>query len=322
MSFVTRIFSAVIVFISFLLSILGSLFGIGGSNPPEVTEPSTTQESTAEISTTARAEATTQAAVESALKIRIGTAQVGFGINEQSVVAAMGQPTERLVESQKDGKSIVSLVYADDYSKLAIFQIFNNSLSGFYTVNKEAVISDKSSSYSLGNTASKDSVDITICEYKDSLNSDKVYAFHAFFNDFSYRTANLSDFKNQSVINFYVVNALRAINGIAPLEYCEKAEAAIKLHCEDMAKNNYFDHTALDGSSCLDRMIAQGVSLTACAENIAIGCINAYDFADAWYNSEGHRNSMLDAKYDHIGVGFAVSESGTAFSGQNYYKSV
>lgn len=345
MEFIIRIFSMSIVFISFLLSIFGSLFGFGGSNPPETTELSTSQEIiteyitngdattkiytteyttssavTTEIYTTAREGTTTQPAVENVLKIRIGAAQVRFGVNEESVVAAMGQPTERLLEYQKDGKSIVSLVYADDYTKLSVFQIFDGKLSGFYTINREAVLSDNDSTYSLGNTDSRDSIDVTIREYRDSFSDNKIYAFHVCSDGFSYRTSNLTNFKNQSVINFHVVNALRAINGVGSLEYCEKAETAITLHCEDMVENNYFDHTSLDGTSAADRMTAQGIVWSACAENIAYGYKDAYDFANGWYNSAGHRNAMLDGKYDYIGVGYAISESGVVYSGQNYYK--
>jgi uncharacterized protein YkwD len=129
--------------------------------------------------------------------------------------------------------------------------------------------------------------------------------------------------ENLNKLNFYVTNAVRAINGVYAYEHSDKAEKAIKLHCIDMAERDYFSHVSPEGDSVGERLHAQGVNYRACAENIGCGIGNAFTFVDAWYNSKtGHRDALLSTTYVYMGGAFAVSADGTTYTGQNFYKSL
>jgi uncharacterized protein YkwD len=48
-----------------------------------------------------------------------------------------------------------------------------------------------------------------------------------------------------------------------------------------------------------------GVHWQICGENIVAGYRDMFGAMNAWYNSEGHRNNMLDSRYKYIGMAIA-----------------
>ncbi len=99
-------------------------------------------------------------------------------------------------------------------------------------------------------------------------------------------------------------NALRAQHGCAPLQLNDKLIRAAQLHAEDMARNDYFSHTALNGSTPFDRIRAQGYEYRTAAENIAAGVRTPEQVIQMWTNSEGHRRNMLNCDLHELGVGY------------------
>lgn len=126
----------------------------------------------------------------------------------------------------------------------------------------------------------------------------------------------------ESKLNFHLTNAFRVGHGVAPLQWCDLAAATARLHSQDMADQNYFSHTGLDGSDPGDRLSRQGVSWMSYGENIAAGYYGGLSAYDGWVNSSGHRSNMLRSGYARLGVGFAVNNSSTyyIYSTQNFYK--
>lgn len=125
----------------------------------------------------------------------------------------------------------------------------------------------------------------------------------------------------ESKLNFHLVNAFRQYHGRSVLTWCDKAAASARLHSEDMAENNYFDHISLDGRNPGARMRAQGISWRACGENIIAGYGGAIVSHDGWVNSSGHRDNILGRSYTRLGVGFAY-ESGSyygIYGTENFY---
>ncbi|SER15644.1 Cysteine-rich secretory protein family protein [Gracilibacillus ureilyticus] len=47
-----------------------------------------------------------------------------------------------------------------------------------------------------------------------------------------------------------------------------------------------------------------GISYRSAAENIAKGQRTPYQVVQAWMNSSGHRQNILNGNYTHIGVGY------------------
>ncbi len=109
------------------------------------------------------------------------------------------------------------------------------------------------------------------------------------------------------------VNGERADAGCGALEGDTTLDAAARLHAEDMAEQDYFSHTSLDGRSPTDRAAEQGYS-GGVGENIAAGYPDVAAVMEGWMNSEGHRANILNCDYDVIGLGVADGVEGSTYS--------
>jgi uncharacterized protein YkwD len=99
-----------------------------------------------------------------------------------------------------------------------------------------------------------------------------------------------------------LVNAARAQAGCGALRSDPRLAAAAQGHSDDMAAQDYFSHTSLDGRTFADRVRAAGYASPG-GENIAQGQRSAQAVHDAWMNSEGHRANILNCGFTAIGVG-------------------
>jgi len=102
-----------------------------------------------------------------------------------------------------------------------------------------------------------------------------------------------------------LINIERANAGLSALSAQGQLGSAAQLHSADMACNNYFSHTGLDGSSSGDRAQRQGYGSSFVGENIAAGYSSPESAVNGWMNSPGHKANILNADYTEIGVGYA-----------------
>uniref|UniRef100_A9A9M5 SCP-like extracellular n=1 Tax=Methanococcus maripaludis (strain C6 / ATCC BAA-1332) TaxID=444158 RepID=A9A9M5_METM6 len=151
--------------------------------------------------------------------------------------------------------------------------------------------------------------------------------------------------KNSQIEQYILeyTNMERASYELDDLIFDNKLSQISQAHSDDMAENNYFSHTNLDGESPTDRAIAAGYNVvkylgngyysTGIGENIAkmptgnvlgIGYVSndaqsiAKAIVDAWMDSPGHRANILNSQYTKIGIG--VSFDGTYYvATQNFY---
>lgn len=100
-----------------------------------------------------------------------------------------------------------------------------------------------------------------------------------------------------------LVNMERARAGCAPLTLDSRLTAAAQNHSEDMAVNNYFDHTSPDGTTAAQRVTRAGYNWSATGENIAAGYATPAQVMAGWMQSQGHRANILNCAYTHLGVG-------------------
>jgi uncharacterized protein YkwD len=114
-----------------------------------------------------------------------------------------------------------------------------------------------------------------------------------------------------------LTNAERAEAGCDDLQIDERLRTAARGHSEDMAANDYFDHTGLDGRSPFDRMADAGYPDPA-AENIAVGYRTPAEVMEGWMDSEGHRDNILECSYVAIGVGLAFDPDGRPYWTQDF----
>ncbi len=120
-------------------------------------------------------------------------------------------------------------------------------------------------------------------------------------------------------LNFYAANALRVREGLKPFEYSEQLSEIALIHSEEMAENEYFDHTDLSGGSVPDRAEAAGIKYGKIGENIAMGAQNSVYMHEMLMNSEGHRRNLLD-DFTHMGVGVSFSYENVPYLTQNFLR--
>lgn len=116
------------------------------------------------------------------------------------------------------------------------------------------------------------------------------------------------------------VNAFRAAGAVcgsttyapaAALNWNSKLLQAATGHSNDMATNNYFSHTSLDGRTFTQRVLAAGYSYSAAGENIAAGQTSVQDVMTAWINSPGHCQNMMNTTFQDIAVACVRNDAST-----------
>lgn len=111
-----------------------------------------------------------------------------------------------------------------------------------------------------------------------------------------------------------LTNAERRAAGCGEVDTDERLRDAARGHSRDMATNDYFSHTGLDGSSFVERAARAGFPAgRAAGENIAVGYRTPADVMDGWMNSEGHRDNILNCSHAVIGVGLAYDGQGRPY---------
>ena len=101
-----------------------------------------------------------------------------------------------------------------------------------------------------------------------------------------------------------------------PLTLDSALICAARVHSLDMAVNNYFDHTNLQGNGPGWRLGQAGYAGNGWGENIAAGYGTPQEVITGWLDSDGHCANMLNPGFSKIGVGYAYS-SGSDYG--NYW---
>ncbi|MFC7319552.1 CAP domain-containing protein [Halobacillus campisalis] len=109
-----------------------------------------------------------------------------------------------------------------------------------------------------------------------------------------------------------LVNEERAKEGLEPLEMFDRLSDLARLKSQDMADNDYFDHTSPTYGSPFDMMNQYDFSYWSAGENIAAGQRSPEQVVEGWMNSPGHRENIMKEDFTHIGVGY-VEESGDRY---------
>src|SRR5699024_329264 len=105
----------------------------------------------------------------------------------------------------------------------------------------------------------------------------------------------------QEVVN--LTNEVREKNGLEPLEIDKKLSSVARKKTSDMQENNKYDNNSPTYGSPFDMMDQFQIDYTSAGENIAKGQPTPEEVVDAWMNSEGHRENILNGSFTHIGVG-------------------
>jgi uncharacterized protein YkwD len=107
-----------------------------------------------------------------------------------------------------------------------------------------------------------------------------------------------------------LLNGERADHGLAPLTPNARLAAAASAYAQDLVAGSYFSHTGRDGSGVRERIERTGYLPSDRAwrigENLAWGTgvlAMPASIVEAWMNSPGHRDNILNPAYREIGIG-------------------
>jgi uncharacterized protein YkwD len=102
---------------------------------------------------------------------------------------------------------------------------------------------------------------------------------------------------------FDLTNIIRARHKVPLLKWDEETSKVAYGHSKDMFDSNSFSHTSEEFGDLSDRLDAAEVTYQIAGENIAANYIDAPAVIAGWLNSKGHRESLLNSEFTHIGVG-------------------
>jgi uncharacterized protein YkwD len=99
-------------------------------------------------------------------------------------------------------------------------------------------------------------------------------------------------------------NKQREKYGLAPLKENQILDKTAMIKAEDMFENQYFAHESPSGEGVSDLAKKFGYDFLLIGENLAMGNFASdEDLVLAWMESPGHRENILNEKYQEIGVG-------------------
>lgn len=110
-----------------------------------------------------------------------------------------------------------------------------------------------------------------------------------------------------------LVNVERAKLGLGQLSLNAKLSNVATLKSQDMINKNYFSHTSPTYGSPFEMMKKFNISYKTAGENIAKGQKTPAQVVNAWMNSQGHRENILNKNYTEIGIGVAKDAKGTLY---------
>ncbi|HET9740656.1 MAG TPA: CAP domain-containing protein [Solirubrobacteraceae bacterium] len=120
-------------------------------------------------------------------------------------------------------------------------------------------------------------------------------------------------------------NKVRAQNDLSPLRENRRLRRAARAHSRDMTAAGYFEHTAPDGTTMVQRILRadyarddQGWML---GENLAWGTGSLgtpRGAMKAWMASPGHRANILKAGFRELGVGVVARVPSSDAAGATY----
>ncbi|WP_437177118.1 CAP domain-containing protein [Heyndrickxia shackletonii] len=102
---------------------------------------------------------------------------------------------------------------------------------------------------------------------------------------------------------FDLTNIIRERFKLNKLEWDSNVAQVAYQHSEDMFKEQYFSHESPKYGDLAKRLETAHVFYQLAGENIAAQYLDGPAAVEGWLNSEGHRKSLLEKGFTHLGVG-------------------
>ena len=120
---------------------------------------------------------------------------------------------------------------------------------------------------------------------------------------------------------FDLTNATRVNHNLPILTWDADVRDTARDHSLDMAENDYFGHTNLEGLSPFDRLQQDDISFSTAGENLAYGQFSSIFAHEGLMNSLGHRENILQERFLNLGVGVAFNNESQPFYTEKFYTS-
>lgn len=104
-----------------------------------------------------------------------------------------------------------------------------------------------------------------------------------------------------------LINEKRVAYGLSKLSFDTATQKTARAKAEDLVANNYFSHNSPTYGTPFEMMKAFGVTYKTAGENIA-GNSTLEGAVNAWMNSQGHRENILNNAYNLTGIGVVKSD--------------
>jgi len=271
------------------------------------------------------------------------TSSVGLYKTEEVITNLLGQPKTNLINEFK----LTTTVYHNNYKNLNMISFINNEAHLIYTKDLNfkyknlkigdsvsTVINQLGTNYNkIGSTYSEEVLVYTFKDHEINIFIDfhkdkKISGFYLVSNVMSNKNPTLFPTKTPELQKSYesqmfiITNAERKLHNVNTLSYSNSASLVARSHSKDMALNDYFNHTNLQGLSPFDRLTNAGITYRTAGENIAVGYSNPYFTHEALMNSLGHRKNKVNSNYTTLGVGVdfqAWDQGSTPYYAENYF---
>lgn len=102
---------------------------------------------------------------------------------------------------------------------------------------------------------------------------------------------------------FDITNIIRQSYEAGRLEWDEETAVVAEEHSKDMFQEDYFSHESPTFGTLADRLESANVVFGMAGENIAAQYADGPAAVHGWLNSEGHRKTLLEPDFTHLGVG-------------------
>lgn len=133
---------------------------------------------------------------------------------------------------------------------------------------------------------------------------------------FAPQVAVANDVAGQRVLE--LVNQARAqarncgrkpFKAVKPVKWNQQLADISARHAGDMAKNSYFSHTGLDGSTPAARVTRGGYKFRTTGENIAAGQTTPDEAVAGWIKSPPHCENLMNPAYTEMGVAYSINRA-------------
>jgi len=122
---------------------------------------------------------------------------------------------------------------------------------------------------------------------------------------------------------FHLINRERAKQGLSLLQISQSLIPLARRHSEDMAARSELTHITFDGKTYTERLKDAGLFFRGTGENIAFSQSFLPEVIhDSFMRSEGHRENILDPRFDRVGIGVFFREDEGYYITQDFLTSL